>query len=520
VYQCASLGYFSLLKSFVEDIGCPLAGHVTPLLAKTGSVELLDWAVKNNSPWDAVEVLEVAAEAGHFDVLEWAVKEGLWASHQKISRGAAKSGNIEIVKFTIARECPVYSTLPELAALHGHVELFKFLEKGYTRIFIWRDLIQKAAEGGFLEMLNYLWDSHADSFQRASFFFYAGKNNPKREVIEWALERKIPKEDLFELPNSLLHAGDMDFLNWALENGFKISRNDAAKHAVECQNLDVLIWAKDHGAELRDPLIYDHAARAQNVPAFNYACQAGCPINESVVQRVARSGNIGILKLLIQNFGDRARLCLPFFVSNPCVDSEFLTWATEQGWSTKKNSLREAYHIAGRLGKLDILIWLRERYPAAPEELMISGISSGNIKIVKWIKSEGLSLPRTSLRVAAGEGHFKILRWLLQQGVSPKISSISQYAKIPRNFGNTDVFEWLLKEKIEFFEEFYDRTMQEFLDRRDWNAVRWFVAHGVRIPEFTTRKIMHSEFPKLKKWLQSLEEASNDPEQDTAKETA
>lgn len=95
--------------------------------------------------------------------------------------------------------------------------------------------------------------------------------------------------------------------------------------------------------------------------------------------------------------------------------------------------------FAAELGRLHILIWLRQQGYSWDETTCSSAALHGHLDVLKWARQEGCPWDEATCRNAALNGHLHILKWARESGCPWDLSTCSQAS---RN-GNLDVLKWV-----------------------------------------------------------------------------
>ena len=103
------------------------------------------------------------ARTNKLELLKWAREEKkCWWDELTINT-AAEQGNLQMVKYCVANECPIDERACASAALHGHLEVLKYLRE--TAKAPWAEgTASLAAENGHLHLLEYLVERKYDQF--------------------------------------------------------------------------------------------------------------------------------------------------------------------------------------------------------------------------------------------------------------------------------------------------------------------------------------------------------------------
>ncbi|KAL6041322.1 Ankyrin repeat-containing domain [Balamuthia mandrillaris] len=138
LYEAAAKqGQLQIMKWLKEEHGCPYkwarTSQVCSHAARSGNLEMLQWAMDNGFYWEASTFDEAAAE-GHLSLLQWVRARGhlwsLWAYGR-----AAQNGHVDVLKYMLEELPGVLTHLPADSALKpqfwaakaGNMEVLRFL---------------------------------------------------------------------------------------------------------------------------------------------------------------------------------------------------------------------------------------------------------------------------------------------------------------------------------------------------------------------------------------------------------
>ena len=119
-WHAANLGYLSLLKDRHTRGVLQSKRCLCKAAARSGQLEVLQWARESNCPWDYM-TCAYAAKGGHLEMLKWARENGCpWNS--LTCEGAAEGGHLDVLKWARENGCPWGEWTCAYAARGGHLE--------------------------------------------------------------------------------------------------------------------------------------------------------------------------------------------------------------------------------------------------------------------------------------------------------------------------------------------------------------------------------------------------------------
>lgn len=106
---------------YVDDHDCSWSTLTCWEAAKSGYLDVLQWARDNGCPWNA-DTCMGAAEGGHLEVLRWARSNGCpW--NERTCSGAAQGGNLGILQWARRNGCPWDEYTFTCAATERHLDV-------------------------------------------------------------------------------------------------------------------------------------------------------------------------------------------------------------------------------------------------------------------------------------------------------------------------------------------------------------------------------------------------------------
>ncbi|CAB9498971.1 ankyrin containing protein (ISS) [Seminavis robusta] len=127
-FIAARNGHLDVLKYLHEKMSPKWDTHVPVCAAAAagGHLDTLKYLHENGCPWDE-EVLEAAARAGHLDILKYAHQHGCpWDTYGSACQTAACNGNLDALKYAHENGCPWSPRTCDVAAMHGQLDALKY----------------------------------------------------------------------------------------------------------------------------------------------------------------------------------------------------------------------------------------------------------------------------------------------------------------------------------------------------------------------------------------------------------
>ena len=205
---------------WAQSMGCDLHDLID-LTARTGQVEVLEWALARGYSWPE-DACVTAADEGHFGVLELARKTaGPWRGPnnrglpdgEMVMRGLARHGQVALLKQYIEAGCEVSGFVWKSAASAGQLDVLDYLievqdEKGQQGNFqnhnfafmksTWRrEVARGGAEGGHVSVLQWLHECGQD----VEGAVWGAACGGQLHVLKW-LEKNVDEETLLHETSS------------------------------------------------------------------------------------------------------------------------------------------------------------------------------------------------------------------------------------------------------------------------------------------------------------------------------
>ena len=298
---------------WAQSMGCDLHDLVD-LTARTGQVEVLEWALARGYSWPS-DACVTAADEGHFDVLELARKTGgPWRGPndrglpdgEMVMRGLAQHGQVALLKQYIEAGCEVSGFVWESAASAGQLDVLDYLieiqeEKGQQGNFqnhnfafmksTWRSEVARGgAQGGHVSVLKWLHEGG----QATVGAVWGAACGGQLHILQW-LEKNVDKETLLDETSSAHTAcevaaqdGHLEVLQWLIDHEAPMNEGTCAR-AAEGGSLAALKMLREHDCAW-DHTTCEFAASEGHLDILKFAREQGCPLGERQRATVACSG--------------------------------------------------------------------------------------------------------------------------------------------------------------------------------------------------------------------------------------
>ncbi|KAE9085602.1 hypothetical protein PF007_g21080 [Phytophthora fragariae] len=377
--------------------------------AQVGDLEFIPWLMDRyvTGPDSERErrldyLLDAAGGSGHISVLEYLLvhlnKVGFQHDPSAAMYAAAKNGKVEVVKWLVERYLSDASvdlfrgirasrvikrksptTVMDIAASHGHLEVLKFLH----RVDATQRKLRKRGDSTSPP-------SH-ESYRRCTTnAMDAAASHGHLEVVKWLHVHWREGCTTFAMDNAAAN-GHLDVVQWLHENRSEGCTTNAVDQATSrycrmsscCRNSS---HASSCGNRLKDRKEYEPNAFVK--------------------------GQLSIVKWLHANHWEG---CTAKAMDGAAANGNFemVKWLHE---NTKAECTHTVMDEAARYGRLDVLKWLHaNRSEGCSPAAMENAVGEGHLEVLKWLhanRSEGCT--HETLNGAAKKGYFKVCQWLFE----------------------------------------------------------------------------------------------------------
>ncbi|KAK1933657.1 putative ankyrin repeat protein [Phytophthora citrophthora] len=364
--------------------------------------------------WES-NVLLAAASGGHGDLVIWLYTD--------VFHGFYMNSNQEV--------------MDELARHGDFTAVRRLVADGWQP-----PRIDYAAEGGSLDMVQWLLDQHRD----------VGK--------QWALKNAAAR-------------GYLEIVQLLVNEGIVYLDGEAFCDAASNGHLSVVQWLRENN--LGWSLAYkamDLAASNGHLEIGQYLhshCGATC--THRTMRGAATNGHLQIVEWLHAQFGDNPSVDLYEAGSKQQYNTTVMDVAAMNGHlhvlkylhrvalametiamvelgKTVPTCTMAAIQFAAAHGHLEVLKWLHDNYWMEPSvDVVDIAAASGNLDMVKWLCEHSTAkFSPAALDAAAREGHLAVLQWLdehVREGCTVK--AMDEAAAM----GHLDTVQWLSENRTE-----------------------------------------------------------------------
>jgi len=195
---------------YLYSQGCPYIPRVATQAAVYGQLAVLKWAHEHNL--QAHGLCEAAASNGHLHILKWSRQyHHEWGV--LTSRGAAHQGHFEVLQWLEANGCPIHDKVCETVAKHGNIAIIQyFLYKGYE----WTpNAFCETALHGQLELAKWV-EINVASFRGNPHVCALAAENSHLNMLKWLRDQQCPWDS--DTTRMAAYNGNLDLLDWALSS--------------------------------------------------------------------------------------------------------------------------------------------------------------------------------------------------------------------------------------------------------------------------------------------------------------
>jgi len=413
---------FEIFK-YALDNGCRIDEYMLGLVARNGSVELMEWLKTNNflppleDRWNPFSygvqnekfACELATENEDINIIKWLRKEN-YKWHYKTANRAAKLGKIEMLTWMIDNGCDIDPTI-YACVREDDPNTLEFL---YEKKIMW----------------------NADTCAHAAA-------NKKYVILKWMLSNGCPMDARTCL--RIADNGDLEMLKY-------VKAHNCPWHVQTCEcaamhgHLHIIKWARENGCPW-GPFTCENAARNGHHKTIKWAINNGCECPENICQFAASGNNLELLQWLVKReYKVNAQVytiavwqnnlkMLMFLKSISCerehtaCDSsgnlELLKFLRDDGcgWSAK------TCENAAERQDIGLLKWCRVNGCPWDKKVCIVAARNGDLETLKWALKNNCEYDVKVCAIAALEGHLKIVRYLHENGYGWDEKTCSYAAK-------------------------------------------------------------------------------------------
>jgi hypothetical protein len=258
------------------------------------------------------------------------------------------------------------------------------------------DVVEAAAEGGSLEMLQWLKQRGCAFRKRTTFS--AARRAHNIPVLRFLLHEGCDWHD--DVCNEAAAVGDLEQLKWLDQHG-AILQNSTPQDAARSGVVSIFEWLQQQHLELSCHVM-SKAAQYGHLSLCKWLYNAGCPWDSSACRGAVDGGHLEVLRFL----HDSGCLWNEEYILYSAVvatrnKANMLQYLWEQGVQADTAELTDLLGYAGSNDELEKAKWLRENGAQWPDVLQDpDGVPwSDHMPVVAWARAEGCTAP-------AGGVHF------------------------------------------------------------------------------------------------------------------
>ncbi|KAG5175135.1 hypothetical protein JKP88DRAFT_339299 [Tribonema minus] len=328
----------------------------------------------------------VAADAvGSTSLIMWAVQNGMDAAMAQTSciyRGDMAA--LLQLRRTHATELrPLHA---EIAAARGHQQLVQWLRQRCAILDWGVRLCRAAAQGGQLEVLQWLCGDGGCAWDERTPSGAAGGGH--LALLQWVRANGCPWDE--QTCSEAAFGRHLKVLQWARANGCRWNGN-ACGSAAAGGHLAVLQWARANGCPW-DACTCTNAAGNGHVDVLQWARANGCPWDKWTCTYAAQAGHPAVLQ-----------------------------WARANGCPLDG---RTASAVAAR-GRLQVLQWARANGCPWDKWTCTLAAHHGRLEVLQWARANGCPWDEDTCSYAAKGGHLAVLQWARANGCPWNSATIS-----------------------------------------------------------------------------------------------
>lgn len=306
-------------------------------------------------------------------------------------------------------------------------------------------VVNGAAAGGQVEILQWLYDDHYDRACWGGVEMCRALTNGHSEAAQWLRTNTSPRpESLKKIMQAAGTAGNVDVIWWLYEDHYAVAE-DALWSAQLGSKWGTVRWIFEN-CELEDPTIHwSAAARCGELTflKYAYALDVGRP-NKDTMHAAATGGHLDVLEWLHSVVG----LPLRSEAARNAAENghlEVVQWIRDNGCPGWEDGIMNA---AASGGHLDVLTWLHDNCSEVCDaSTMYRAARSGSLDVVEWVNDHYMWEDSSgfAMYTAARSGRLEIVKWLHANRTECSTAVMDGTAR----FGHLEVLKWLQLNRTE-----------------------------------------------------------------------
>jgi hypothetical protein len=327
------------ILQYLHAEGCALNADICKVAAEAGELDMLRWAREQGAAWDDDLILEQAASSGDIEVAAWVKQQPGVALSASAMTAAAKDGDIAMCEYLLAEQCSFDQSACYEAAAHGHWDALRWLQEHGCA---WHEYVCEIMA------------------ERGEF-----------EVLQWARQQHGAQ------------AWDADTI---------------LQHAASSGSVEMTAWVRQHAEVRLRSMAMRFAAAEGHTAVCEYLHSEQCPMDWSVADAGAQSGDVPTLSFLLDNG-------CPTFPRSLCIHAarsgsiETMQYVQQQqpGAEFTAALLTDMLNAAGACSALDACVWLRAQGAAWPlvlhDRFWKRCLAPWTGAALAWARAEGCDSP-------------------------------------------------------------------------------------------------------------------------------
>ncbi|WBR14780.1 Ankyrin repeat protein [Pandoravirus kuranda] len=369
--------------------------------AHAGYHNLVEWACAEGCPWD-VHAPTAALQGGHAALFCRLVDSGRPWNVRDCLSAAGVRGDVDAVRWIIARSDPIdeaYEVMADVAGA-GHLDALALIadhcHKFCNEVCSWftlsevetiaaigrvppcpctDDVVRRAAGGGHTHILAWL---HDRGYMGRSCSIVAAAHGGHTEVLEWFAAEG--------------HAFDKAIYTTAAADGGQLA---------------ALKWLRAAGCPWDDRVCLYSAARG-HLCVLGWAIERGCPWHAEATATAAAHGHLDVAEWCL------ARGCA---VTNVIVSRWPDLYDDQDADGADDTPRAEALCVAARLGRIDVLVWLRDHGCTGSNPWAFADAAeSGCVAVLDWLHAHCQPWDAEACAYVAGCGQLAALKHMRAGG--------------------------------------------------------------------------------------------------------
>ncbi len=314
------------------------------------------------------------------------------------------------------------------AAISGSIDILKFL-KEIANIPINNSAIDAAAHYGYREIVEYLASIGCRPTENTMAL--ASEGCHKDIILLLRFKLKCPFDA--NVCAAAAVSGNLEHLKWLRKMNFPWS-GDTVKFAVQYGRFELLKWAIENGCPWNE-WVCPMAAEQGRLDILEWVRSKGCPWDSRTCSCAAYSNRLGVLKWA------HANGC-PFDAREAYIQAitgnqlEMMRYLFDEGHLPEDVQLCSR---AARLGRLDILKWLRGKNCPWDVSVSVQSAERKHYELFKWAIENGCPWAEQAGLWFVEDESMEMLKWLKQ--INIKIGTLACANAAYKN--NMKLLKWL-----------------------------------------------------------------------------